>query len=260
MAEKTEKTGDDDAVVAPADRTDVRRSTGGFATISAVLTLLATLVAAVPAFMQIVEDEPLVYYSVSTLPVLNVASPDYDRVRSLLSENGIPEARTLIRVMNKGTGPADLVVARIETPGTIRDLALRPDSAARSAWVSVPGSLERLLGDSIARIEIRDFAAGTSNVLEASLGFTASSADSAHTSVDVVADGTSARMVPDVIEAESLTIWSVIEVPLIILVAGGVVTLLVAFFEVISAKLRSVGVMLDLVETVRQMAMITFKI
>lgn len=202
-----------------------------FAAILGVLTVLATAIAAVPSFLQLNRDRPLVYHQVQSISVVNPESPDARRVIQVLRMNRVPTARTVVQIQNKGQGPAKEVRIGIQTYGPLFEVTTDPSPAERPVWVSLPTPQPDYRGDSVATMELANLAPG--KVFEISVAYDAGLTRPAATDVDVYYDGKPARRVPNLAAAPELSVGQTFRVPLIIFAAGTSLTILVAGFIVL---------------------------
>lgn len=194
-----------------------------------VLTMIATLVAAFPAYQQLTADKPLVRYAVDTSAILNPDSPEYERVREILRDNQVPDSRVIVSVVNNGHGPATEVELRIAATGPIRDITTSPSANENPVGVSLPADLQPIIGNKIASLVFSDLS--VAKIVSVSVGYESEVAGEA--SVEVVFDGRPAERVSSVVAEEESALWAAIKMPVLILVAGALFTLLVAASTVI---------------------------
>jgi hypothetical protein len=85
----------------------------------AVGTLLVTAVTALPSFLSLRGKEPYVAYQLNRTEMLYPADANPAAVRTLLEQNGIPDASLVIRISNRGDVPAERVVIGVKVPGRL---------------------------------------------------------------------------------------------------------------------------------------------
>jgi len=132
------------------------------ATALAALTLIATAVAAIPAFMEYAADRPAVFFDVVSLPLLNPQNVDFNRVESLLKANGIPNSRMRLRISNRGSGPASSVRVTARFPGGAHSVQVTPSPDSKPAWVTFTTPPTARPGDKVVAFELEDLGVGPS--------------------------------------------------------------------------------------------------
>jgi hypothetical protein len=197
-----------------------------------IVTIIATLATAIPAFVSLNRDRPLVYFTSQSISVLNPASPDAPRVAEVLRSNNVPTARTVIALENKGQGAASEVRVGLQTGGPVRDVSTTPSSKDRPVWVTIPPIPPSASSDSVVSLELKQMAPGRSLVI--SVAFDAALSAKAEPAVDVFYDGKPAVRVADLPAAQPLSMASTFRTPLLVLVGGMVLTMVVAFAVVLS--------------------------
>lgn len=100
-----------------------------------VLTILATLVTAVPGFLALKKDISIVVYEERDSEMLLVKGVDKEKIKNILIEQNLPDAVTTIKLRNIGNVPAKDVRVSVVVPGEIVAVESIPSEDDKPAWV-----------------------------------------------------------------------------------------------------------------------------
>jgi hypothetical protein len=119
----------------PAER---KSKEGTVALVLMALTIVASLVSAVPGFLSLREKKALLVFEQRDSEMLLVRGQDEAKVSAILEKENLPDALTTIRLKNCGKAPAKEVRISCSAPGTV--VAYRTDPAKKDhpAWVDFP--------------------------------------------------------------------------------------------------------------------------
>ena len=194
-------------------------------TILGVVTVLVTIVSAIPNFMGLYSELPDVYFDRFSSSVIIPQSIGEKRVRKILQSNGIPDSTFRINLINQGNGFAKEVKVAIEVPGQIMALTSVPSSKDEPIWVDVP-NLGFQPNSNKTHITLKNMA--TTKPLRIEVGYWKASEEKDEL-VDVFYDAKPATLVSDVGSIKKWQHLKPFRLPLTILGIG----LLVIFLWVI---------------------------
>ena len=120
-----------------------------------VITVIATIIAAIPGFVTLNRDRPDVYFSQETASILNSTVTDFDRIKGVLKSNGIPDSLSRLTIVNWGNGPANFVRFRAAVPGEVQKITSSPSALDKPAWVDLPLDFGAPTGSSNIAFEIK---------------------------------------------------------------------------------------------------------
>src|ERR1044072_677859 len=196
-----------------------------------VLTVIATLVAAIPAFLQLGQDRASVYYEFQALSVLNPTSGDVERVKTILQQNNIPDSRAVLKIINTGDGVAKKVKAQVTLEGSIVEVSTDPNLESNPIWVDLPKQLNEFKGKNTATLEVGNLA--PTKLLTISIGYNSSGNSTPNIQPQVFFDYRPAIQIENISAAPTNTAYQVLKIPLGILGVGVLLTLIVAAIIVI---------------------------
>jgi len=209
------------------------------------LTLVVTIIAAIPSFQQGFGNQPKVYYSVAVERLGLPPSMEADRIRKLLKINSIPDATVRVGIVNKGDAAAKIIKAGVRVSGAIDYAESEPPPHPEPVWVKILIDHNANKSPSYVRYEFQDLVAD--HPLEAKIGFYSDSSQTAP-SIDIVVDGKIAQKVSSLELAPDWSIWQLFELPLKILGWGFAITLMIGLMVVVAANPRTRGAFLLLVK------------
>ncbi len=189
------------------------------------LTIVATIIAAIPSFIGVTQDRSSVFYQTEVFSILNPGSPDIDRVSAVLRENKIPDSRLTVICMNTGNGAAKELRVRIQVTGDIQEGFTEPVPADQPIWVTPPDSIKPSENGTVLTAKFRDLAPGKPVSISAAYF---SSQNTTHPVIDVFFDGKPATQVKNVRDAPSYTFVGAFRLPLTIFGVGLAFAVLVA--------------------------------
>lgn len=130
------------------------------ATTLAVLTIIVTLIVAVPDFLSLKSKAPLVTYAVQSAEISYPPSADKSRIKDLLDKEGIPDATITVTLGNVGEEPAKQVRASLDVPGPILVHKTTPSATDNPAWVNISATYDPSNTPSKITYDLRDMAVG----------------------------------------------------------------------------------------------------
>jgi len=101
------------------------------------LTLVVTVLAAIPAFQGILGNRARVYYNVARHELMVPPGEDEDEIRSLLEQKGLADATLHISLINKGDAKAGEVKVSGDVSGEVKSVTTEPPAASRPVWVDI---------------------------------------------------------------------------------------------------------------------------
>lgn len=157
------------------------------------LTMLATALNAIPAFLALRGHEPHVVYQVDRAQMLYPQDADRSAIRKLLRENRIPDAFVSVVLSNRGDAPAREVIVGITVPGIIVAEKTDPEPDSRPAWVKITRESEVSGTSRSIRYVLRDL--GLTRNLAMKVSYAAESLGDAR--FEIFSDGKPAVLVND---------------------------------------------------------------
>lgn len=106
--------------------------------ILALLTLIATIIAIIPAFLALNDKEALVYFSVNTSHITIPSSLDGEQAVSALEKAGIPGSTVELSILNQGNTLAENIKFEIQTPSNVLTIWTEPTKETEPIWVEIP--------------------------------------------------------------------------------------------------------------------------
>ena len=199
------------------------------------LTIVATLFAAWPAFVQTFGDRPQLFYSVTQSQLMIPRSLDGDRIRKMLRNEGIPDANVRIQVVNQGARQASEIKIGLSVDGALSSIKTEPDPSGNPVWVSItPPDLSQHGGN--ATLVLKNLV--PNRIVSAEYVYHGASAKY---SCDVVADGLLAEQVADVALVPQWSLWQTVRRPVLLLAGGLAISIGLGVFVAAwrNAKFRS---------------------
>ena len=198
------------------------------ATAIAVLTLLITIVVAIPGFMALNKDHPDVFYSVSKSEIVIPESLDKQKVSRTLSDNGVPTGNLIVSLINQGNIAANEVKVAVRAPGEIIVVDTNPNISEKPIWVDIPKIAVSSKSQSETFV-FQNLVSGKKLVL--SVGYQKDA--QATSSVSVVYDGKEATIASEITTIPKWSPWKVFIPPLLIVLGGiGLIFLVAIFFGI----------------------------
>lgn len=102
------------------------------------LTLIATLMALVPAFLSLNDKQANIYYSYKTSHISIPATMDANLAIKTLEEAGVPASTVELVIINQGNSGANNIKFEIITPTEILSAWTEPSSDSKPIWVDIP--------------------------------------------------------------------------------------------------------------------------
>lgn len=195
-----------------------------------VLTFLATVVAAIPAFLQLSQDRPSVYYQLEDVSILTNSDNNTERVKKILRENNIPDSRTTLKVINSGDGAAKQVKLQVTVNGAIIESVIDPNIDSNPIWIDMPKDLNKQLdgfkGKSSATLEFVNMAA--TKLLTISVGYSSAANPPGIAKSEVFFDNKPAIPIKDISAAPQYSLWQAFKMPLLVLIIGLALTVMIS--------------------------------
>lgn len=189
-----------------------------------ILTLIATLFTAWPAFMQTFGDRPKLFYSITQSQLSIPKSLDGDRIRKMLRNGGIADSSVRIQLINRGVKAADEIKIGLTVDGFLSSFASEPNPATKPVWVTIkPPNIKP--DDKSATLILNDLVPNRTVSAEYKYH-----GDSEKFTCDVVADGLFADQVGDISLVPQWSLWQEIKIPVLVLVIGLFLSLVLGIF------------------------------
>lgn len=193
----------------------VSRGPGFFvSTFLTILTIVATVLAAWPAFHQVFGDRSRVYYEVSQARLSIPPGLDQARIQQMLKDEGIADSNLRIAFLNRGMKEAVKVKVGIEVSGSLARFSSDPEVSTKPVWVTITPP-EFAAGDTSTSFSIDNLVPDREFV--ANMAYFGDGDDF---SCDVVSDGLLAERVDNLSSVPNSSIWSVVQTPVLILFGG----------------------------------------
>lgn len=195
-----------------------------FSAVLGVLTFLATITAAVPAFLALNKNEPLVYYSVEDkpLPFSNVET--MKEFREFLVQKNIPPDNLEIKLRNVGNAPAKEIKLLVNVPGNLVKWEYKPSKNDTPPWVDVPNNFNSGFNSNISRKDDKVSNLAADNTLSLTVGYLGKNKEVPK--AEIYYDGVKANLITDITKAPKYNKFAVFKLPAVILVAGIIITIL----------------------------------
>jgi hypothetical protein len=195
-----------------------------FSAILGVLTLLATIIAAVPAFLTLNKNEPLVYYSVEDKPLPFSNHEAVKEFREFLVQKNIPPDNLEIKLRNVGNAPAKEIKLLVNVPGSLIKWEFRPSKNDTPPWADVPNNINFGFNSNISQKDEKIGNLAADNTLALKVGYLFKYKEAPK--VEIYYDGVKAKLINDVSKAPKYNQYTVFKIPALILLAGIVITIL----------------------------------
>jgi hypothetical protein len=204
--------------------------------ILSVLTLIATIIALVPAFLSLNDKQALVYYSYQTSHISIPATIDSSLAISTLEKAGIPGSTVELVIINKGNTGAKNIKFEIIAPNEILASWTEPSIESAPIWVDLP-KLNIHKNKLKVSSEIHNLA--TTRPVDIFVGYKYGKLK--EPSVSVFFNGQPATYVQDINEAPQWSKWDVFFLPAYIFGAGIALILIWLFINALinNPKLRN---------------------
>lgn len=216
------------------------------------MTILSTVVAAIPAFISLNQSRPEVYYQAQEISVLNPDSPDYENLIIVLKQNQIPDSRLTVKVKNIGDGSAEEVKFGLELDGKIHEITTNPSVAANPAWVDLPNQLNDFKGNSGATFAISNLA--TTKTLTINVTYLSYKSHREDTKIDIFYNGKPAILIDDIENTPKRTVLYEFRYVIYILGGGLILVLVVSTIIVVNQNKDYLEVISKVLELVVQKA------
>jgi hypothetical protein len=235
-------------------------------TIFGIVTLIITIISAIPSFLSLRQNEALLYYSTELNQISFPDGLDTQRVLNLFNQNRIPTGNIKISLKNNGEGPASKIKVRIAIPAEIFDVKLTPSLEEKPAWVNIEKyDLKNTINNSILLQEFQTMAVGNPLVMEmwfhsktpikferepipstnlfSNLKIPSAFAENPlllAPAIQVYYDGKEALKIPDITYAPKITWFTHFKVPIYIFIACFVLAIVVTLLYqiIINPQLR----------------------
>ena len=209
-----------------------------------ILSIIATLIAAWPAFHGAFAKVPKVYYDLRTDIVSLPPGTNEQRVLKALKDAGIAPAALRVRVINKGQASAKNVKIGSKTVGKFLYVNSTPAVSSKAVWVSV--TVDGFSsGDKDAVVHLKDLVPDKKVIIDLGYEPTDATAES-----DVVAGGLLAERVPDIDHVQQWTLWQALKLPVQIFVFGILLSIVVGIFMAARKNPRLGKKLLDLLDAI----------
>ena len=176
--------------------------------IIALLTLILTILALIPAFLSLNDKEAEIYYSVKTSHINIPSKLDTEKAISTLETAGIPGSTLEVSFINQGNTKSESIKFDIEVPDEIIAVWTEPSKKQNPIWVNIP-DLKFAAGDKKVQDEIKDFS--TTKLFRILVGYKHS--PNGNPKVTVFSKGQPAVQVNDVNEVPIWSKWRVFYLP-----------------------------------------------
>ena len=237
-----------------SDRT-IRRGAEFYVTaFLGILSIIATLIAAWPAFQSAFAKVPKVYYDLRTDIVSLPPGTDEQKVLKTLKDAGIAPAALRVRVINKGQAPAKDVKIGSKTVGKFLYVNPTPAVSSKAVWVNVSVD-EFSSGDKDAVVQLKNLVPEKKVIIDFGYEPTEATAES-----DVVAAGLLAERVPDIDHVQQWTLWQALKLPIQIFVLGILLSILVGIAMAARTNPRLRNKLLDLLDAISPLSASIVKI
>lgn len=183
--------------------------------ILSILTLIATIIALVPAFLSLNDKQAVVYYSYNTSSISIPLTIDSDLAIETLEKAGIPGSTVELKIINQGNVGADEVKFEIVTPTEILATWTEPTVESVPIWVDIP-KLNTHKNKLRLSSELQNLS--TTKPVSVFVGFKYGNEKQA--SAAVFFNGQPAIYIDDVSEAHKWSKWNVFILPAYIIGAG----------------------------------------
>lgn len=183
--------------------------------IVAVLALVVSVLTAIPPFLSLNKDHEEVYFSDASTGISIPSSMDTDKVRAILSSNGIPTDTLSIDFINQGNAEALETKVSILIKGKILSAVFDPKSESNPIWVSLP-SLDIANKPNQLQFPIKNLAVGQPLKLNIAYERT----EEGQPDIQVFSNGKPAKYVDSIYRVEPWSPYKVFQIPLIVLGIG----------------------------------------
>jgi hypothetical protein len=187
----------------------------------AIVTLIVTAIALVPAFLSLNDKKADVFYSAFISQVSIPESLDKNSILQLLQSNGVPGTTLELNLINQGNASANEVKLSITLPSDIIAVWSTPSKSDKPVWVELP-EIDTSNDKRKLRFSVKNLAA----TLPVTFYFGYEQLTEGNPNIQVFYDGTPAAKIESVNLVPEWSKWNVFKLPLYIL-AGGVCLILI---------------------------------
>lgn len=206
-------------------------------TILGILTLILTVVTAIPSFYSAFSNTPKIYYSVANQKILIPASIEETKIKKLLKDNDISEATLKIDIVNSGDVQAKSVKVGVTSPGEIELIKTDPPANPTPIWVKIKIDHDPKKVPENAIFSFNELI--PTKKISVLIGY---HIDKSNTEpiVDVIYDGRPATMTDNVDSVPMWSWWQAFQIPIKVFGFGLLFTVLIGSVVVIrnNPKLR----------------------
>lgn len=213
-------------------------------TVTGVMTVLATLLTAIPGLQTMVGNRPRVYFAVSHQQLTMPPGTNEQEIRKLLQEKGFADSVLRLTLVNKGDAKAGEIKIGADVAGTVARIDTDPSEDSNPVWVRISGEKVSPNKHS-SRVSFNDLV--PNKIVDVSVWYYSSGANY---SADVVADGQLATRVADVSLIPQWSLFEAFRTPLVILAVGLVIAVLGGVFTAAMRNPRLGRQLVDVVEVV----------
>ena len=202
-----------------------------FSGIIAVVTLIISIMALVPAFLSLNKEKAALYWSFILSSYEAPEGIDQALFSKFLKDNNIPTNRFSLQIKNCGNAPSEQIKFSVKTEGEIVRWIFNPSQKENPVWVDVPADKE--LG----------FKSGVSNTVQIIKNLSANKlvvfgvgyegVSSKTPEIEMFSDGVAGNFVSNISEAPVWNPYRVFYLPGYIFVGGLAITLLWILISVI---------------------------
>jgi len=219
-----------------------------------ILSIVASLIAAYPAFESSFSRVPKVYYDLRDDSISYPPGTSEQQVLKALKGAGIAPAAQRIRIINKGQAPAKEVNIGSKTVGNFLYINSVPSVMSKAVWVDV--SFQGFnKGDKEAVVQLKNLVPEKKVVVD--FGY---EPPKSKTESDVVVAGVFAERVQDVDHIAQWTLWKALELPIRILVGGIILSILIGVGMAARNNPRLKTKLIELLDAVSPMSAAILKI
>lgn len=190
-----------------------------------VLTIIVSLIVAIPSFVDLKENRTLIYYSIDYNRIEIPNSLDKTKVYKTLLDNNIPNNATTIEISNKGNSKAKTIELSSIIPGKINYVYFEPELDPNL----ILAKLIKFERDSNSiKIKLADFYEDFD--LKIKVGYFDES-NSGLKNLQLVFDDHKAIKVDKIADVSKWTLWSMFKTSVYIILIGFGATLLISLFR-----------------------------
>ncbi len=124
----------------------------------ALVTIVATLVPAVPGFLALKIKRSLITFATSASEIAYPPNADVARIKQVLAHEGIADSTYAISLQNVGDQPASTVGILISVPGEIISCKSTPAPKDTVPWITITSTFDPSNNPALVRYELRNMA------------------------------------------------------------------------------------------------------